>query len=102
MPDITKTGIVYFFRAGDFIKIGLTENLFSRLQNIQVGNALQVTIAATVPGDHDTEKYYQCRFAPQHERGEWFRYEGQLRAYLKAEFPGRNKPVDGPVDNSIS
>lgn len=75
---------IYFVRCGDLVKIGTTVNPHRRLEALQTGNAGTLELMRLEYGDTTREGRYHMRFAAQRARGEWFRYEGALRAFLEA------------------
>lgn len=78
---------VYFARAAKtgFIKIGYSSNPAKRLSALQVSSADRVSIILTVPGRSAEERAFHGRFRESHERGEWFREEGELLKFLKSK-----------------
>lgn len=65
----------YFIRAGADgpVKIGLSDNVFGRLRNLQVGHHEELCITRLMRGD--AEKALHRRFRANHIRGEWFRFD---------------------------
>jgi hypothetical protein len=74
---------VYFIRCGEMVKIGVSDNPKARLRNIQTCNPAPAEIVKTELGGPGREQALHRRFWRQHERGEWFRYEGALRRYVE-------------------
>jgi hypothetical protein len=70
------------------VKIGYTdsddaENRKDALQR-ESGQAAVLSVLASVPGTRKLEKHLHDRFAEFRQRGEWFRYEGELRSTVDA------------------
>jgi hypothetical protein len=66
---------VYFIRAGDSdqVKIGYSESgVEKRLECLQPGNALVLTIDALIVGDMGIEQYLHKTLRRRRIRGEWF------------------------------
>jgi len=80
------TSLVYFVRSGANgpIKIGVTLNLKRRLEMLQAGNHRALRCLLTIDGDGTAERAMHSRFEAQHIRGEWFRYDGELRDFIRA------------------
>ena len=76
---------IYFIRCGGFIKIGKADDPESRLTKMRTDNPLDLELLHAVPGDFDLERQLHKRFAAYHHRREWFRYEGELAAWLDAQ-----------------
>lgn len=93
MPKTQRVRVLYFVRCGDFVKIGLTENLYARIKHLRNMNPLEPFVVAVFPGSRHTEKMYHDRFKNEHERREWFRYEGGLKDYLESQHPEGSKGV---------
>ena len=70
---------VYFIRAGNSgpIKIGIASNIQSRMDTLQTGNHLKLTLVASIKCDSrlhalDKEKKLHKLFDYKKIRGEWF------------------------------
>ena len=84
IPD--DISCVYFIGSGDFVKIGRTIGLKSRLQSIQTGSPLELDvihyIATEQPELHERELHRVlsvCR-----HRGEWFQLPDELIEIIKS------------------
>lgn len=78
-------GWIYFLQSGDPgpIKIGYTSrNVFARLDVLQVGNPEPLKLLRSVPGTQDDEQQLHRRFSGLLVRGEWFRPEPELLAFI--------------------
>jgi hypothetical protein len=75
-------GIIYAAGYGPYVKIGWTgDDLRNRISGIQVGTPELLTVYGTIPGTFRMERRLHVRFAQYRLRGEWFRNEGDVRAY---------------------
>ena len=72
---------VYFIQAGEYVKIGITENLTRRLASLQHANPLPLVLIRAVEGDTDREQAIHRRFAHLRVRGEWFHCTNDLLEY---------------------
>lgn len=79
------TGVVYFADDGQFIKIGFTKNTKGRASQLQTGSSRNVHIIATRSGTMQDERKLHRQFAHLRHRGEWFRKERELLAYIGLE-----------------
>lgn len=77
-----RVGYVYFVRSSSLVKIGFSTNVLNRIIDLQVGNPIDATLVAAIPGSEDTEKYFHHMFKHHREKGEWFRVEGELEQFL--------------------
>lgn len=90
--DIAGSGFVYFIQAGRGpIKIGFATDVFDRRAALQTSQPEHLRIVAKFAGTRQDERAMQARFAALRVRGEWFRPEDELLAFL-ASLGGR---VDG-------
>lgn len=90
----SRLAVVYYIRFQDLVKIGTTVALTSRLNSIPHDEVL-----VTEPGHFELEKLRHEQFAHlrHRPRGEWFRYEPDLRAHveeLQARAAGRDRGRD--------
>lgn len=79
-------GKVYFIRckATGLIKIGLSENPWSRLTKVQADNPGELEMLAIEDGGRKHEDALHRRFAEDHQRGEWHRPSAALLGYLES------------------
>lgn len=77
---------VYFIRCKStgLIKIGLSDNPWSRLSKIQSDNPGELEILAIEEGGAKHEYALHRRFADYHVRGEWHRPGSALLGYLES------------------
>lgn len=65
--------MIYFVTDGEFIKIGRAENVADRIKGLQTGNARQLYLLASEPGERDAERAIHKAFEPTRiPYGEWF------------------------------
>jgi hypothetical protein len=75
---------VYFIRAegSGLVKIGFAVDPWIRLNKLKTDCPWPVVMAAIIEGGVDREREMHDRFAALRSRGEWFRDEGALSAYI--------------------
>lgn len=75
---------VYFVHDdhSDWLKIGFSENPWGRMSKMQADCPGELTLLAILQGGRDVEAEVHQRFASARERGEWFRFTPELRAYV--------------------
>lgn len=82
-PSAPKDEIVYFLRAGDFVKIGkATGAATSRVSQLKTGCPFPIEVVATIPGGYAKEGALHRRFASIRAHGEWFHATPELLAYV--------------------
>lgn len=77
--------MVYFIKSGEFVKIGfcIGSHALYRLSSLQTGNPIKLELlAGLVDGDEETESRLHVKYLSFHHRGEWFRYEGELKEMI--------------------
>ena len=75
---------VYVVGFDDYVKIGRSDHFPHRLVDLQLGVPETLTVHGTVAeAGSELEAQLHCRFAPYHLRGEWFRKEGSLAAWIE-------------------
>jgi hypothetical protein len=75
--------MIYFLRAGPFVKIGYTDSLRTRLNDLQVGCPYRQELVATMPGPPATEAALHDLADNHAYRAEWFHYRGDLKRWLE-------------------
>ena len=76
--------MIYFIQAKQYVKIGYSKNPRYRLKKMQTANPIKLKLLATMPGDCKTETGLHEAFDKLRYRGEWFRYDGKLKASIMA------------------
>jgi hypothetical protein len=75
--------LIYFIQAGPFVKIGYTGNIKARQNELRVGCPYEQKLLRTIPGGLKMEAMIHSMAARYHFRGEWFRYEGELKKWVE-------------------
>ena len=76
------------------VKIGRAADIKRWLRQIQCGSGDTLSLARVVQGGAAVERWLHRRFAAQHLRGEWFRFDpGMLTVAVPDEVPDAPKPV---------
>lgn len=82
---ISKGEIVYFLRAGDFVKIGkATGSPTNRLSQLRTGCPFPIEVVATIDGGYAKERELHERFRHIRAHGEWFHATADLCAYIES------------------
>lgn len=76
-------GGVYVIGFSDFIKIGWSLNINERIDAIQQGVPLPLTLHRWFDGSIQDERALHRRFKKYRTRGEWFRREGELAKWIE-------------------
>lgn len=79
--------MIYFIRSGISgpVKIGYSKDISgvtSRLSSLQVGNSKKLSIIGIITGDMKKEAELHKTFAAHKIRGEWFKSNSDLLAYI--------------------
>lgn len=75
-----RVGLVYFLRAGDFVKIGYTNNLDRRMTDLRTGMPLPIELIGVRIASRLVEGELHRRFEHLRTFGEWFVGEAELLA----------------------
>jgi hypothetical protein len=75
---------LYVVQFMGFVKIGFSDKLLQRLAGIQDSLPLRIKIHRIIDGaTRKRERSLHQRFRQYRTRGEWFRYEGRLAAWIE-------------------
>lgn len=85
--------MIYFIKSGAFVKIGVANNVKTRISELSVGNPDKVELLASVEGGLAEERALHEKFAAYWHRGEWFFMGGELLDYISKLKP---KPLPAP------
>ena len=106
MNDYTVLVAVYFLREegpGGLVKIGFTlGNPHDRLATLQTGNARQLTLLATIPGDHAMEQSLHRRFVHDRKRGERFQPSPELLSFIDGIVAGTGFTPQMAEDDEVT
>lgn len=84
---------IYFFRCNEFVKIGYSIDVRSRLVNARMHSPYELELLGAVRCGHEVEKEIQAKFWHLHHRGEWFRTDNDLLMWI-AEQKATNPQPD--------
>lgn len=73
---------IYVIGFAGYIKIGWSTDIRSRIDALQLGVPETLKVYGIIFGDRRTEPTLHRRFTAQRLRGEWFRYEGELKIWV--------------------
>lgn len=90
--------MIYFVQAGDAgpIKIGYTGSLKRRLPHLQNGAHEPLKVLGVRQGDQSDEKALHRRFDAHRLRGEWFRPDNEILAFLSEPVGVKTNPGRKP------
>lgn len=74
---------VYFIKCGEYIKIGWSVNWHSRIKNMEVGNPYPIEVLLVLGRPQIFEKTMHAKFHSLRHRGEWFKDDPRIRAYIE-------------------
>ena len=77
---------VYIIQCGDFIKIGIADNVESRLQLLQCGNPIKLVLLRKFRtwDAPRMERELHDKLGVHRERGEWFRLDAVVSAWVES------------------
>jgi len=79
-----QLGAVYFLRVDGKgpVKIGFTTDIDHRLGSLATGHSGKIELIALIEGSRSDEKALHRRFKDLRVRGEWFKFQGDLKKYV--------------------
>lgn len=94
--------MIYFIKAGDFMKIGYTKNdtIDKRVASLQTGCPYKIEPVLYIKGTIQDEKAHQDIHLEHHYRGEWYLYSGVRDHFLlhkgidMDEIVAKNRQID--------
>lgn len=81
-PRPTADTYVYFLRCGSLVKIGYSNNPFSRVSSLKTGNPEKVTLFLMVPGTRSDERAIHEKLVAHRAQGEWYKLSPAVRALM--------------------
>lgn len=87
---------IYFFEAGEFIKIGSSLQWSKRLANIQTASPHIVRALLVEMNNPTFEASLHRRFKAHHHRGEWFRDCPEIREFIAGRIAMQRDIKDRP------
>ena len=73
------TGVVYFVRCEDYVKIGFSQDLKTRISDLQTACPYELELIAAIPGEWSLEGIFHNVLRDKRIRGEWFVLDDDLR-----------------------
>ncbi len=79
----SENQMIYFIKSAGYVKIGFcARDPMRRLEKLQIGNPMTLRLVALAEGDMADERDLHSRFRKQRVRGEWFRLDEAVNAYI--------------------
>jgi DNA-binding XRE family transcriptional regulator len=75
--------MIYFVKHTDYVKIGYTGDIRSRLSDLQTSCPVRLKVLALIKGDLNDESTYRERFKHLLSNGEWFCYTQELQEFVE-------------------
>lgn len=82
-PDFRNISTVYVVRSLDYVKIGTSRNVRTRLRGLIGHTPFEIELIAVFRGGRKLEKELHVYFDEYHHRDEWFRLEGRLQNWVE-------------------
>lgn len=79
---------VYFFSAGDRIKVGISKNVLRRLGDVSRTSGLSLTHLGAIPGSYALERFIHEKLAAHRLEGEWFKDCDEVQNLIRATLRG--------------
>jgi len=75
--------MIYFIQSGNYIKIGYTKNVESRIKALQTASPHSLNVVLTMPGGLRKEAELHSLFSHLKVRGEWFNATSELLNFVR-------------------
>jgi DNA-binding XRE family transcriptional regulator len=75
--------MVYFIKHTDYIKIGYTNEIHTRLSQLQTSCPVKISILGLIEGTLEDESLYHLKFKHLHSHGEWFKHTPELVGFVE-------------------
>lgn len=95
-------GVIYFVRSWNFIKIGFSVDIKTRLLSLQTGSPYEIELLALMPGTPKDEADILGRFSPVRIRGEWFEPHPELMAFISKVRKKKRKLTPPPQSREVA
>lgn len=82
---------IYFARAGNKVKIGISKDPRQRLGSIKTGSSSKVRIYYVTPGTREDERRLHQQFSEYRVNGEWFLFAAPIKDWI-AQDEARRTP----------
>lgn len=73
---------VYFIRSGNAVKIGVSDNVGKRIEQLKTSTHRKLRLVGLADGGIGLEKELHTRFAAYRIRGEWFKWCQEISEYV--------------------
>lgn len=82
----TKHRWVYIIQCGEFIKIGIAEDVSKRLATLQTGSPHKLTLLRKFKSSNAerVEQELHEKLGKHHHRNEWFRLDDVVKAWVES------------------
>jgi hypothetical protein len=88
-----EDGDVYFLQCADFVKVGFSQNFYSRLAGIRTSNPLPLTLLGVINGSLYLEAAIHNLFLPWSAQLEWYHAHRDVLFAIKAAVRAHGRPV---------
>lgn len=76
--------MIYFIKAKNYVKIGVSKNPVQRLKELQTANPIKLKLLGTIEGNFSTEAALHRMFYKWKKTGEWFFLAGHFKLCMIA------------------
>lgn len=76
--------MIYFIKHTEYVKIGYTHDILSRLSKLQVSCPVKMSVLGLIDGTMEDEGVLHKKFMDINSSGEWFRYTKELEDFIQS------------------
>jgi len=78
--------MIYFIRQNEEVKIGYTQNIETRLADLQVASPFELSVMLLIEGDLELESELHRTFEDYRIRGEWYWLNDDMKKFIASQY----------------
>jgi DNA-binding XRE family transcriptional regulator len=75
--------MIYFIKHTEYVKIGYTHDIHTRLSQLQISCPIKLSILGLIEGTVEDENTHHLKFKHLHSHGEWFKHTQELDEFIE-------------------
>lgn len=76
--------MIYFIKHTEYVKIGYTSDILSRLSGLQVSCPIKLSLLGLIDGTIEDEQDLHKKFIQLKTSGEWFKYTSEMEDFIQS------------------
>jgi hypothetical protein len=83
-PGNNLKSYIYFLHAGNYIKIGYSQDIHKRIKQLQTGSPFKLRLVLAIEGGVKLEKQLHKKFNKYRHQNEWFYYNLDIANFIES------------------